>query len=141
MSASTSLNTGQPARDFLFGTVQHLVKTVNFNTLGVATADTVKVGTLPNGAQILSATVRIKTAFNAATTNVLTVGTSAGSDADIVSAADVNEGATGTTVVYRGCDLDFTADTAIYAQYAQTGTAATAGVAYVVISYVSMLNG
>jgi len=89
----------------------------------------------------MSCVVRVKTAFNAATTNVLTVGTSDGSDADVVAAGDVNEGSTGTAVVLRGCDLDFASDTDIYVRYQQTGTAATTGVAKIVVSYVSMNNG
>ena len=141
MSASTSLNTGQPARDISFGVVQAIVKSVAYNTLGIGTTDTVKVGTLPSGAQIVSCIVRVTTAFNAATTNVLTVGTSSGSDADIVSDADLSEGVTGTTVATRGCDLAFSADTAIYVKYSQTGTAATAGAALITILYVASSNG
>lgn len=141
MSASTSLNTGQPARDLGYGVVQCIARTINFNTPGIGTTDTVKVGTIPSGAQITSAVIRIKTAFNAVTTNVIIVGTSTGSNADIVADGDIDETATGTAVVLRGCDLDFTADTAVYAKYSQTGTAATAGVAYVVINYVVLGNG
>ena len=47
MSASTSLNTGQSARDLGYGVVQAISKTVAYNTLGIGTADTVKLGTLP----------------------------------------------------------------------------------------------
>lgn len=141
MPASTSLNTGLPARDIGFGVVQAIVKTVAYNTLGIGTADTVKVGSLPSGSQIVSCIVRVTTAFNAATTNVLTVGTASGSDADIVAAADVDETAAGTTVATRGCDLAFTADTPIYVKYAQSGTAATAGAALITILYVATSNG
>jgi len=141
MSASTQLNTGQPARDISFGVVQYITKVVAFNTLGVGTADTVKVGTLPSGAQIVKSIVRVTAAFNAATTNVLTVGTSAGSDADIVSAADLDESTIGTTVGTRGCDLAISADTAIYTKYTQTGTAATTGSAVITILYVATSNG
>lgn len=141
MSASTSLNTGQPARNISYGVVQAITKTVAFDTLGIGTADTVKVGTLPSGAQIVDVIVRVTAVFNAATTNVLTVGTASGSDADIVAAGDVNEGATGTTVVERGQDLAFAADTPIYAKYTQTGTAATTGTAIITITYVATGNG
>ena len=141
MSASTSLNTGQAARDISYGVVQAITKTVAYNTLNVSTADTVKVGTLPAGAQIVSCIVRITAAFNAATTNVLTVGTSAGSNADVISDADLSEGVTGTTVGTRGCDLSITSDTPIYAKYTQTGTAATAGNAIITILYVATSNG
>lgn len=141
MSDSTSLNTGQPARNLLYGVVQAIVKTVAFDTLGIGSTDTVKVGTLPAGAQIVDCIVRVTTAFNAATTNVLIVGTSSGSNADIVAAADVNEGAAGTTVVERGQDLAFSSDTPIYVKYTQTGTAATTGAAVITITYVATTNG
>lgn len=135
------MSTSGVARDNGSQNVQSINKTVAFNTVGVGTADTVKLGTLPAGAQIMACTVRVTAAFNAATTNVLTVGTSSGSDADIVAAADVNEGATGTTVVYRGCDVTFASDTIIYVKYTQSGTAATTGSAVIVLTYVSVNNG
>lgn len=140
MSASTSLNTGQSARDISYGVVQAITKTVSFDTLGIGSADTVKVGTLPSGSQIVSAIVRVTTAFNAATTNVLTVGATS-ANTNVVSASDVDEGTIGTTVCTRGCDLAFSSDTPIYAKYTQTGTAATAGSAVITILYVANSNG
>lgn len=141
MSASTSLNTSVPARDLGFGIAQSITKTVAYNTTGIGTSDTVYLGSLPSGAQILACVVRVTAAFNAATTNVLTVGTSSGSDADIVAAGDVDETATGTTLVYSGCDLAISADTPVYVKYTQTGTAATAGAAVITLTYVSTANG
>ena len=85
--------------------------------------------------------VRIDTAFNAGTTNVLTVGTNAGSDNNIVAAADVNEAATGTTSVTTGIGLSIAADTPVYVRYTQSGTAATAGAATIVILYVANNDG
>ncbi len=127
---------GTQARQFDWQAIHYLRKKVNYNDAGIATADTVKVGILPNGAEILFTKVRVATAFNAATTNVLTVGTSTGSDADLVSAGDVDEGTAGTTICWRGADVAISADTTIYAKYTQTGTAASAGVAYIVVAYV-----
>lgn len=142
MSASTSLNTGQGARDLGYGIVQAITRTVAYNTVGIGTADTVKLGTLPNGAEILECKVRVKTAFNAATTNVLTVGTASGSDADVVASGDVDETLTSEAqIVLRGADLSITADTPIYVKYTQTGTAATAGEAVIVLTYVATANG
>lgn len=141
MSASTSLNTGQPARDIGYGVVQAIVKQITYATPGVGTADTVKIGTLPLGAVITNVIARIETAFNAATTNVIIVGTSTGSNADVIADGDLDETATGTTQVMRGVGLSITADTAIYAKYSQTGTAATAGVATFVINFVVPANG
>jgi len=141
MSRSTSLNTGVPARDIQYGVVQGITRTVAYNTPGIDTADTVTLGTLPSGAQILNCTVRVKTAFNAATTNVLTVGTASGSNADIVSSADVAEGTTGAYVADRGADVSITADTQVYVKYTQTGTAATAGEAVITLTYLATSNG
>jgi hypothetical protein len=112
-----------------------LVLTVNYNDAGIATG--VKGGTLPANARIIDVIVEIITVFNAATTNVLTVGTNASSYNNIVAAADVNEGAAAATRVEtgiggkiaRGADID------VYATYTQTGTAATAGKAEITIVY------
>jgi hypothetical protein len=141
MSASTSLNTGQPARDISFGVCQAIVKTVAFNTLGIGTADTVKVGTLPSGAQIVELHRSRDAAFNAATTNVLTVGTAPSANTDVVADADVTRARCRHHVGTRGCDLAFSADTPIYAKYTQTGTAATTGAALITILYVATSNG
>lgn len=132
---ATSLNTSVPTRDIGYNVIQAISATVNFNTLGIGTADTVVVGKLPAGAQCLTATVRVNTAFNALTTNVLTVGSAAGSDADIVADGDVDETSTGATSVVRPAGLTFAADTTIYAKYTQSGTAATTGSAVITIPY------
>jgi hypothetical protein len=116
--------------------VHFIGKDIVYNTVGIGTADTVKVGRIPAGSFLIQALVRITTAFNAATTNVLTVGTSAGSDADIVGASELNEAATGVTVVLTGSALTFASDTDIYVKYTQTGTAATAGAATIIITYI-----
>jgi hypothetical protein len=116
--------------------VNTLRKTINFNDPGIA-AGVAFSQALPQGAQILGAVVEIVTAFNAATTNVLTVGTNSADFNNIVNAADVNEAAVGATQVLRGIGgaLARAADTVVYAKYAQTGTAATAGQAIVTIYY------
>jgi hypothetical protein len=116
-------------------------KTVNFNDTGIGTADTVPIGVIPAGAFIIDVKVKIVTAFNAGTTNVLTAGSNAGSDNNIVAAGDVDETATGTTSVSTGWGLAFAADTTIYARYTQTGGAATTGQATFVISYVPNNDG
>jgi len=116
--------------------VHFIGKDIVYNTVGIGTSDTVKVGRIPAGSFLVQALVRITTAFNAATTNVLTVGTSSGSDADIVGASELNEAATGVTVVLTGAQLTFASDTDIYVKYTQTGTAATAGAATIIITYI-----
>lgn len=116
--------------------VHFIGKDVAYNTVGIGTADTVKVGRIPAGSMICDARVRITTAFNAATTNVLTVGQNATANTDIVAAGELNEGATGMTVVLTGASLTFANDTDIYVRYTQTGTAATTGAASIVITYI-----
>jgi hypothetical protein len=116
--------------------VHFIGKDITFATTGIGTADTVKVGRIPAGSILMAAYVRITAAFNAATTNVLTVGQNAGSDNDIVAAGELNEGVTGTTVVLTGAALTFASDTDIYVRYTQTGTAATTGAASIVITYI-----
>lgn len=98
----------------------------------VADPFTVSLGTIPSGAIVLSTTVEVVTAFNAATTNVLVVGTAADDDA-YVAAADVTEGTAGTTVVAHSATL--AAATEVFAKYTQTGTAASAGSARVTVTY------
>ncbi len=125
---------GKTARQGYQQQVNYLRKTVNYNDTGISSG----VGHpfyLPAGAQILFTTVNIVTAFNAGTTNVLTVGQNATSYNDIVNATDVNEGVTGSTMVLRGADLNITSDTQVFVKYTQTGGAATTGVANIVIAY------
>lgn len=113
-----------------------LKKTINFNDAGIATGVAFDES-LPQGAFILGVWVEVVTAFNAVTTNVLTIGTNASTYNNIVAAADVNEGATGVTQVTRGLGRSITAaaELPVFAMYTQTGTAATTGQAVVVIEY------
>ncbi len=116
--------------------VHFLGRDITFATDGIGTADTVKIGRIPAGSMICDARVRVTTAFNAVTTNVLTVGANATANTDIVAAGELNEGATGMTVVLTGASLTFANDTDIYVRYTQTGTAATAGAATIIITYI-----
>lgn len=107
---------------------------VNWNDSGIASP--VAGVVLPQGAFITNVMVEVVTAFNAATTNVLTVGTNAGAN-NIVAAADVDEATPGVYQVTRGFGRSLTAagDVTVSVKYAQTGTAATAGQAEIVIEY------
>jgi hypothetical protein len=100
---------------------------VNWNDSAIGTG--VIMGTLPAGAMLLAIAVRVNTAFNAATTNALNLGTAAGGTQIGTDAATA--GARFPTVP----NLSFAADQDVYVQYAQTGTAATAGQADIVITY------
>lgn len=111
-------------------------KTVNFNDPGIASGVAFD-NSLPLGAFIYGCFVEIVTVFNAATTNVITVGTNATTYNDIVAAADLNEGVVGTTEVTRsyGRSIASAADKTPYAKYTQTGTAATTGQAVIILVY------
>jgi hypothetical protein len=74
---------------------------------------------------------------NAGTTNVVTVGPNSGGAHNIVAAGDVPAGVAGVTIATRGFGraIANAADAVVYALYAQTGAAATAGQAIIVIQY------
>lgn len=96
-----------------------------FNQQGFAAG--VPVCKLEKGTVITNAKAYVATAFNAGTTNVVTLGT-LGSPSALMSTGDVAATATGYkqgTGSLIGQEL--TADTQIYAFFSQTGTAATAG--------------
>lgn len=116
-----------PARQLHTQQSHYMRKRVNWNDAGIAT-DAI-VGTLPAGAMIVGQYVRCNTAFNAGTTNALNVGTAAGGTQLFTDAATA--GARAPTIA----NLSFASDTDIHVQYAQTGGAATAGQADIVIIY------
>jgi hypothetical protein len=107
--------------------VHYFRKRVNWNDSGIAAG--VQFGTMPAGAMITNLSVRVNTAFNAGTTNALNVGTTAGGTQVFTDAATA--GARSPAIP----NLSFATDTDLYASYAQTGGAATAGQADIVISY------
>lgn len=110
-----------------------LRRRVQFNTSGIDAG--VKIGTLPANYFLQDILVDVHVAFNAATTNVLTVGgeDDSGYD-DIIAAGDIDEtsatcqrGAVGKLGIVDDEDAD------IYVKYAQTGTPATTGDATIVL--------
>lgn len=81
---------------------------------------------LPAGIIVTRAIAVVKTAFDAGTTNVLTVG--ANDDVnDLLGSDDVTEGTAAAYVVNKFVQYDTAKK--IKAKYTQTGTAATAGAA------------
>lgn len=130
---------GKAARKPYQAQMPYLSKSFAFDTPGIGTASMVQVGTLPAGCLVTETLVRVRTAFNAGTTNVIIVGTAADDD-EFIAAGDVDETATGTTFSDRSAGLVFTADTAVYVKYSQTGTAATTGEADVVVIYVPFIE-
>jgi len=119
--------------------VTFISKSFAFDTNGISTAATVQIGTLPLGALVLQTIVRVKAAFNAATTNVIIVGTSTDDD-EFIESGDVDEATVDTYFSDRSAGIVMTADTPVYVQYTQTGTAATTGSADVVITYIPRIE-
>ncbi|MEG1564834.1 MAG: hypothetical protein RR365_14095 [Bacteroides sp.] len=105
--------------------------TVKFNSAGIAAGSILFV--LPENTIITGAVVNISAAFNAATTNVLTVGKGTAFD-DVFAAGELEEGKVGATTknLWLECDVE----TKITAKYTQTGTAATTGEADVFLKVV-----
>lgn len=127
---------GTVARQYSQQMVHYLRKNITYSDNGVA----VTVGVLPAGAQIINTIsgVYVRTAFNAGSTNVLDIGTSANDDlygTDIALGTKafvaIDEAATATDVN----TWYIAADTTITATVALSGTAASAGEAIVQICY------
>ncbi len=130
----TTVPATYPARGAHVQNKMYFRKTVNFSDANIGAG--VKFGRLPANAFITRVQVEVSTAFNAGTTNVLTFGTSTNAN-ELVAAADINEAATGVTDVTRGLGTSLTAagEVDLYAKYTQSGTAATTGVATLVLEF------
>lgn len=111
---------------------------IAFNETGFVNG--LPVVTLEKGGIPLRAYVRIETAFNAATTNVLVLG-SAADDDGLVTSANAAAGTPGFKAG-TGAELgvELAADTTFFGKYTQTGTAATAGVAEFVVEFANPRN-
>lgn len=122
------------ARDYSTHQTHYLRKDI---TYAVTSGTQYSMGAIPANAVVLGTTVGVTTVFNAATTNVLIVGTSGDDDA-LVAAGGVDETAVGVTRVAPATlagKLSASADTEIFVKYTQTGTAATTGAAWIVVEY------
>jgi len=121
-----------------------LKKTINYTDGVVSSSGSVPFdNSLPMGAFITGVFVEIVTAFNASSTNTLTVGTVSTAYNNMVASADIpgnasssiTVGTTGPITRGNGRSLTAAADITPYVKYAQTGTVASAGQAIVVITY------
>ena len=97
---------------------------VAFNTEGID--EGVELIELPANIVVTKAVAVVKTAFNAGTTNVLTVGANSDID-DILGSGDVTEGTAAAYSVNKF--VKYNTAKKIKAKYTETGTAATAGAA------------
>jgi len=113
-----------------------LKRTLNYNDADAALASF--ANSLPIGAFITNVRVYIVTAFNAGTTNPITIGGNATSYNNIAQSGDITNTSATLSSPTRGLGLaatSQTAETPIFATYIPTGTAPTAGQAVIVIEY------
>lgn len=115
--------------------------TVNFNDQNIGSAQ--QFGALPPGAYIMAVDAYVTTAFNAATTNVITLGTTKASSNEIlasgISGAPLAVGPLHLTSA-AGLGMAVTnvaTPIPLFVKYAQTGTAATTGSIVIVITFVA----
>lgn len=126
----------QPGREIHTQQVHYLRKRITYSDTFPVT-----VGVLPAGAIVVRGGVAVQTAFNAATTNVLDVGTSGDDDG---FATDLALGTVGVIVADEMATSDdwySTAAVTVTCTYAQTGTAATAGVGHVWLEFIANNDG
>jgi len=117
------------------GVLSAITATIAYTDTGAVT-----IGTLPAGAQIVDINIDVTTAFNAASTNTVTVGKTGSAAAYVASTSVGSAGriSVATTGVFSAwanvgtSDVDYATVT-----YSQTGTAASAGAARVTIVYKS----
>ena len=143
--AALALNVDQnrvmPVRVNLTQQTNYYRFTVNYNDANISTAQL--FGALPKNAYINGISCHVTTAFNAATTNVFTVGTST-TATEIIDASTSTKSIDETSATVQGVthqsslgiNPTSTADTSLYAKYTQSGTAATAGSVTCVIAYI-----
>ncbi len=106
-------------------------------TFAYTNATAVTIASIPAGAQIVDINIDVTTAFDAGTTNTVTVGKT-GSAAAFVTATSVGSAgraSVATTGVYSAWANTGSSDVSATITYSQTGTAATAGAARVTIVY------
>lgn len=130
---ATNTNPTKPqVRSLLHGQVGEIRTTFTVNDPNRPMA-----AAFPAGAMITRTTIVVTQAFNAGTTNALTVGSAPGGN-DLVAAADSVAGTVGVKRPDTATALGrLAADTVPYVSFAQTGTAATQGSAEIVFEYVA----
>jgi hypothetical protein len=106
-------------------------------TIAYTNATAVTIATIPANAQIVDINIDVTTAFNAGTTNTVTVGTSASAAAYVTSTSVGSAGraSVASSGVYSAWANTGSSDLSATITYSQTGTAASAGAARVTIVY------
>ena len=112
--------------------------TINLNDPGIAAGQ--QFGSLAQNDFVKAIDCAVTTAFNATTSNTITFGTTKTNANEIVGSG-ITAGTIGvyhlTTALGLGVTATSAADVPLYAKFAQTGTAATAGQVMCVIEFVS----
>lgn len=123
-------HTEVPTKKILYGSIAGLITFQTlFSTSGIAAGVLLcTVQATEDRPVLIETAAQVVTAFNAATTNVVTLGTDAASANQLLAAGDITEATPGfyPTGAATG-KMIVTANTNIYAKYTQTGTAATTG--------------
>ncbi len=122
-----------PATDLRMNAVHYLRAPIAFSDL---TGKVYTLGVVPAGSLVLRGGVCVTTVFNAASTNLLDIGTSADDDG---FATDLALGTVGVIVVDEMAtsnDAYCASDTTIIATLAMSGTAATTGAGFVWVEYI-----
>jgi hypothetical protein len=106
-------------------------------TFAYTDATAVTIATIPANAQIVDIFIDVTTAFNAASTNTVTVGKTGSAAAFVASTSVGSAGraSVASTGVYSAWADTGASDVSATITYTQTGTAATAGAARVTIVY------
>lgn len=124
----------QPVVEARKALVRFIQGSIAFDTADAATG--VAMGTLPANSYIVDIVVDVTTAFNAGSTNVLTVGKTGTLDA-YAAAGDVDETSATAQRVTTGIGTIGSTAVPVLIAYAQTGDAATTGAATVTITYIN----
>lgn len=127
-------------RQTQFQQAHYIRKRVNWNDNGIAAG--VVAGTFPAGAMVIGAHARVNVAFNAATTNVVTMGTTP-TGGEILTSATIVAGTLGYKSANTGTAFSavFATDTDVYVSFTQSGTAATTGQADLIVVYAPNNDG
>jgi len=114
--------------------VHYFRKQIVYSDTADSTISRFKMGTLKTGSQIVYCMGTIKTAFSATGTRVLTVGSN-GTTANNILSTITEETATAVMPLI-GAKLTYSSDTDVFAKLTTAGTAATAGIAEIILGFV-----
>ena len=108
-------------------------------TIAYTDSTAVTIATIPANSQIVDINIDVTTAFNAASTNTVTVGKTGSAAAFVASTSVGSAGraSVASTGVYSAWGDTGSSDISATITYSQTGTAASAGAARVTIVYKS----